>query len=644
MSHTQHASTTHIIIVMKFLLPISCLYLILLLVGCATDKPVTQSLEEVTVQEIKAEDSKSMYDLKNRPLPLFSSWEIGATQDILRIGCGYTNSITECKDCFFTPKKQVELIKEGHHILPAIGLVAYHQEKNICTLLADKQYFQLSDEYFEPVKQFSTWGLPISIVSSQWEDQFHADYRYRNKPRKERSVIHTSYSYEEKIFSKGDTVTIDGKTIIAQKDSVRVKIDSTTYMINPCGNSQNWEDLGRDYADSSRLAYLQQLYPDPPRVIMLSNDESSKITHHFYDTSRNWGTGPGSRVDEFYKAFRHYYETYPENCRLPYNKVDSVRYILNVKYTDLFTRFRHGLFTNMNEQKWKDNMLFVGYNTYGFAAYGRYDRWIDHPSILTPDHYRAKLQFWNGGSPAYYAAYASDHKVHSNQVQVMNNKMLLDVIQDLDPNKEFWNELSISSIDGQKHNNIEYYSPERYIGMVQFGIWLMRPRVVREFVGHTMALSDENRNAYFYKLLGAVDTVYNNDTLKRFWREGRLVKNTIHEHPYNHNLLQEYKGIDRWYLLDVNKNLPHSELMTGGVLERLSKEIKVFAIALETGIAPNREWLIYAHAPKGDIVEDVEIAIPTDRSGQTRAIEINRVSQSGEFFYVKENSNDFWIN
>ena len=63
----------------------------------------------------------------------------------------------------------------------------------------------------------------------------------------------------------------------------------------------------------------------------------------------------------------------------------------------------------------------------------------------------------------------------------------------------------------------------RYEGLVQFGMWLLRPRVVREFRGWLETV--EYAGAYFDAILDAVDRVYANAVLRKFWRRGDLVPN-----------------------------------------------------------------------------------------------------------------------
>src|SRR5260370_23977651 len=135
--------------------------------------------------------------------------------------------------------------------------------------------------------------------------------------------------------------------------------------------------------------------------------------------------------------------------------------------------------------------------------------------------------------------------------------------------------------------------------MIQYGMWLTRPRVVREFRGHTESV--EYAGPYFKPILDAVDRVWSEPILQKFWRKGTLVANPKGKHPYQADLPAEYKNVDRWFLLDTN--LTPKELMPTlapggrgqgeGVEFDNAKpparqlEIPVFALAYVLGEKPN---------------------------------------------------------
>jgi hypothetical protein len=165
-------------------------------------------------------------------------------------------------------------------------------------------------------------------------------------------------------------------------------------------------------------------------------------------------------------------------------------------------------------------------------------------------------------------------------------------------NPTFWWEISIwdghePKLDNDKRKTYtklgQAASPARYGGFVRFGLWLLRPRVAREFRGwvDTVAYA----GPYTEAIMAAVDQVHRQPTLRAFWRKGQLVANPTGQHPYQSRLPEDHQRAQRWYLLDT-------DLMPAQPW-RLDTQIPVFALALELGEKPSRQWLVYAHAPVG---------------------------------------------
>jgi hypothetical protein len=86
--------------------------------------------------------------------------------------------------------------------------------------------------------------------------------------------------------------------------------------------------------------------------------------------------------------------------------------------------------------------------------------------------------------------------------------------------------------------------------MIQFGMWLMRPRVVREFRGYRETVAETSE--WFDAVLDAVDRVHLDPVLRQFWQTGRIVPNRSRLHPYQTSVPDEVKRVDRWFLLDTS--------------------------------------------------------------------------------------------
>lgn len=194
-------------------------------------------------------------------------------------------------------------------------------------------------------------------------------------------------------------------------------------------------------------------------------------------------------------------------------------------------------------------------------------------------------------------------------------------------NPRFWFETSTwdGNVDQPNDKRAFYskkgqaYNPERYGGVARFGMWLLRPRAVREFRGWTELRSVQG--PYFLAVVEAVDEVHGDPMLRRFWRKGRLVPNRKHAHPYRIDLPEEYKNMDRWFLLDTSLDPKRPW--------KLDTELPVFALARVMGAASQREWLVYAHAPLG-MRRGVEVVVP-----EYRPVKID-VPPSGAFYQVVE--------
>ena len=131
----------------------------------------------------------------------------------------------------------------------------------------------------------------------------------------------------------------------------------------------------------------------------------------------------------------------------------------------------------------------------------------------------------------------------------MNWVFMLDEIHKTRP--EFWFELSTWDGDqpGAGNDKRRFYAkqgqlftPARYEGFVQYGMWLTRPRVVRDFRGYLETI--EYAGPYFQPILDAVNRVYRNaDVLQKFWRQkGTLVANRKGKHPFQADIPPEMQG------------------------------------------------------------------------------------------------------
>ena len=350
---------------------------------------------------------------------------------------------------------------------------------------------------------------------------------------------------------------------------------------------------------------LETLYPNPPLIIFLSNNEAVKLAWTEVETSKRYMDLYGAgRSDDFKR------------------QVVAEGWV--ARYSELIRGFRDGL-SNSN---WKNNSKFFGYNAFGPSHLGRWGGWKDY-SLYIPNRIDPNPLIWDSGSPSfYYADYAinSDYQVMSPAMEAMNWDFMQKEARELNP--DFWFELSTwAGTDSVKQiytSEGQSWTPERYAGSVQFGMWLVRPRIVRDFPYAGSSVERSASQPWMDTQIAAVDRVYNNSTLTTFWRQGTLVANTSRLHPYQTDIPPEYASAQRMFLL--NTNLDPAQPWA------LDTVLPVFSLARVIGTTPNRQWLVYANSPQQDRT-NVQVTIPNYHD-----VTIN-TTVAGSFYLVDEASN-----
>ena len=495
-----------------------------------------------------------------RPLPLLGHWNMGGQ------GQGWT------------PQYQLELLDRGTPLLPWFGWPQGDPDKD------EKAAQRFRDYYADLMDRCRQLRLPISFRGTQWE-AILVGKEYRQLPPDECPAV----------------ITPEGQAI---------------NKLCPFGPIDKWRDPATVYVDTPAMKLLQQWYPDPPLVLFVSNNEAPDLRWHQAETLSQryldrFGTG---RSDEFKRqaVARGWMERYPV----------------------MFQAMREALVSDA----WRKNVRFVGYGAFGPSHFGRWADWKEY-SLITDQWTSPEWHIWDGGSPSYYThnwCPNRDHWVWSTQVESMNwifqlaeawrvkpdfwwEVSLWDGNQTWTPSDPFDPNLLANSKACQYMKDGQTYTPERYRGWAQFGMWLLRPRVVREFRGSTVSRAPWQ--AYFDQLIASVELVHQNDTLAEFWRHGELVANPNHEHPFQDAIPEKYRDTPRWFLLDTDLDAPRP-------WDRQT-DIPVFSLALVRGTAGMREWLLYAHSPLEDR-RNVAITIP-----DLGAVTVN-VPRAGTFYLVEE--------
>lgn len=525
--------------------------------------PVAARADSVpaVVAGIRAEVTKDGDDPGGRPLPVAAHWQRGNT-----VGT-YTSFV------------QRDLIAQGRRLLPNLDMVGPSSEVDYSV-------------YEDLVRTYAAWNVPICVRGNNWHLDALRQKQWSDLPPAENALLLTP----EGAVDKGRA--------------------------DPLGPIAPWRQGGKWLVSGDAFRSLQKWYPRPPRVIFLSNNETLYMKG-------------GDAVSKSGR-FRDAYGTEHSH--------DFKNHVVGHGYAERFAALIAGMRDGLSAPAWKKNSLFIGYGNFAPEHCGRWGGWkyystsggeVTEKDAAGKDvHFDAEMMQaqlgWDGGSPSYYThnwSPITDYRVWSPQVESMNWVFVQKRLRKKHP--KFWFEISVWDGASGKNSKAAHYrskgqtwSPDRYGGFVQYGMWLLCPRAVREFRGYMEPIKDHPD--YFDAILDAVDGVWDNPTLVEFWRRGELVPNRTQKHPYATDLIPAFNDEDRWFLLDCDAN-PDPIVWKPDT----NVEIPVFSLARVLNEAPNRRWLLYAHSPLGNR-QGVKTTVPGFGDATVD------VTVPGSFYLLKE--------
>src|SRR5262249_31192286 len=159
------------------------------------------------------------------------------------------------------------------------------------------------------------------------------------------------------------------------------------------GALEAWYAAGQAWAHQPALRTLQRLYPDPPRVLFISNNEQTK------QSPRDLQAAAGPVMDASTVQRRR-----------------AIRDAWIERYRGLRRGFREGLTSS-----WRPLALFIGYDAFVTPAMGRWSGWMEY-CLYVPGRTDPWAYAWDGASVSYYVhdwAPDSDYTVWSPQVESM---------------------------------------------------------------------------------------------------------------------------------------------------------------------------------------------------------------------------------
>lgn len=378
------------------------------------------------------------------------------------------------------------------------------------------------------------------------------------------------------------------KTLAKNENPNVVDIDGNILdTLSPFGPNNLWSEIGEQWTSTSLMTQIQEWYPNPPLVVFINENRASKLSWNELDTSSRYVNNyPSDKNDEYKRA------------------LIGAQWI--EKYRQMHTGFKQGL----TKEDWKNNVKFVSYNDFSDDL-EEMSTWLNN-STLT-NQYLDISPFTVDGTTVNFdltkdVSYTS---IDAPQIAINNLPFMLQEAKRDNPS--FMQQLSIT-------HNSNMTDPTLYRGLTQFGLWFLRPNIIRQDSPDSTL---EEMESLFNEMSDSVELIHNSDILSDFWKNGELVSNG--ESNFNSNIPEQYQDDPRWFLLDVDANpsRPWSD----------SSNIKVWAFALVKGEVPNREWLVYLQSNDGNLTDiSVKLADYTDISLSSNTM--------GTFYTLNESNNN----
>ena len=192
----------------------------------------------------------------------------------------------------------------------------------------------LPSTYYEAaIKKAAEYKLPISFKSTQWESLLYTDPKYKKLP------------------AKDDPNVIETGTAKIRKQ------------ISPFGLKEPWYRVGKEWTSQDELKMLQLLYPDPPLVIFLSNNEASKLRWYKVEESQRYVDKYGTEQSGSFK-----------------------RKVVGDGWKGLYPEMFKGMRDGLTQQSWKKSGKFVGYGGFGPSHFARWPGWLRHSLVHSGNH------------------------------------------------------------------------------------------------------------------------------------------------------------------------------------------------------------------------------------------------------------------
>lgn len=464
------------------------------------------------------------------------------------------------------PADQLEMLKQG--IPYFLGFVIHDNDDTP----------EANSYYQGPMEYLAARQLPFALVTTQPEDQLVLDATFGGVT--------------------DSTRTCADPTLAGAAGSC----DSRDDLVSPFGPASNWTTVGEEWGNQTLLnSTLPGYYASPPFVIWLSNNEPERVVHTNIGADDR---APASGTD------------------------DEDAEELASRWPALYDAMWAGI---RSQASWGSLIRFHGYRAVDGQFTCRFSTWQDNTrdfitSPLEPDW---GDETFDGGTSSSYecTTCGRDDEVISPQLGAMDAvERRADALSDA---PSFWYDTSVW--EGDAASKARYTGDGQTVdavrrkGNIRYILWIEQPRILWNFNNNNEARSTMFDD--FLPAMEAVSEVHETPDLARFWRTGTLVKNTSQSHPYQVSCPGSYPAANqRWYALATNES-PAPDLSSP---PGTGDDMLIKALAHEIGTTPNREWLLYAHAP---VAEETGVTVTIPGFGDATGLTVPR---EGAFWLCPE--------
>lgn len=555
-------------------------------------------------------------------------------RDAETIGLPYT-AVWQCRAKVVNGKVQpnsytvdwhVQQIRKGHRFLPSVYVPAW----------LPGGYAQAVSQHITPFADDLKWisdnKLPLCIRTENIGDFAYEDgsskasYRYRLYADATETTLNPLWAIED-IPTRWRWVTL--------ADGTRRPDDERE--VDPLATTATWGAEGYLLGNTQPIQVLQNLCPNPCRVIHLQNNEAGEDKYAKYVTGDTLGATVPSKflsldkIAERSQRVADLVASYPEGTPGDQLKVDMA-----LGRRKLFAAFYAG-FRDALSPSWQQGFRSAAYGALGDCKV------LSAPRVGFDQIGYAPAGICQQGTlPAWYLLSQTDCSVISFGFPV-NWTLAHSWLRRNDPTYVPGMSIKINrfgALDAAKAGIHEPLTPDRWAGAVLWQVWAQHERAtpfeVRDFWESSSMPGDRvfvdtdlpdlerlgvpelitaTKGDYFEPVMSGVDRISENETIRRFWLEGTPVLTGgeplgafySRKHVKTGPLPAPGDTDRRARLLDCPLNDGTDKWLYYASTQKFTGTVKVWSVATE--IAAERRVLIYSWSPFR-IAEPVSVTVP----------------------------------